>query len=70
MAETAHERGDRLVIMHGMSARVLRGLQRGLTVDPHLGAPIADNLPQGTMVMVGYEEQERIINLGKGVSHA
>jgi glucosyl-3-phosphoglycerate phosphatase len=70
MADTEHERGDRLVIMHGMSARVLRGLQRGLPVDPQVGAPIADSLPQGTMVMVGYEEQEKIIHLGKGVSHA
>jgi glucosyl-3-phosphoglycerate phosphatase len=70
MAETEHERGDRLVIMHGMSARVLRGLQRGLPADPQLGAPIADSVPQGTMVMVGYEADERVIHLGKGVSHA
>ena len=70
MADTADERGDRLVIMHGMSARVLRGLQRGLAPDPNAGAPIAENLPQGTMVMVGYEDDERIITLGQGASHA
>jgi glucosyl-3-phosphoglycerate phosphatase len=70
MADTEHERGDRLVIMHGISARVLRGLQRGLPVDPTFGAPIADNVPQGTMVMVGYEADEKIIHLGKGVNHA
>lgn len=70
MADTAHERGDRLVIMHGMSARVLRALQRGLPADPGLGVPIADSLPQGTMVMVGFGDDEKVIHLGKGVSHA
>ncbi len=70
MADTQDERGDRLVIMHGMSARVLRGLQRGLPDHPKLGVPIADNLPQGTMAMVGYEADEKIVHLGKGVSHA
>jgi glucosyl-3-phosphoglycerate phosphatase len=70
MADTQNERGDRLVIMHGMSARVLRGLQRGLPNHVNFGAPVAENLPQGTMVMVGYEEEERVIHFGKGVSHA
>jgi glucosyl-3-phosphoglycerate phosphatase len=66
MEDTAHERGDRLVIMHGMSARVLRGLQRGLSVDPKWGAPIAETLPQGTISMVGFEAEEKIIHLGAG----
>lgn len=70
MIDTADQRGDRLVIMHGMSARVLRGLQRGLPVDPKWGAPIAESLPQGTLVMIGYEAEERIIHGGRGVSHA
>lgn len=66
MKDTEHERGDRLVIMHGISARVLRGLQRNLPVDPRWGAPIAENLPQGTMAMIGYEAEEKIIHLGTG----
>jgi glucosyl-3-phosphoglycerate phosphatase len=66
MADTAHETGDRLVIMHGMSSRVLRGLQRGLPVDPRFGAPIAESLPQGTLAMVGYEDDEKLICVGKG----
>jgi glucosyl-3-phosphoglycerate phosphatase len=70
MADTAQERGDRLVIMHGISARVLRGLQRGLPVDPRWGAPIAENLPQGTMAMVGYDAEEKIIHLGGGGERA
>jgi glucosyl-3-phosphoglycerate phosphatase len=66
MADTAHLRGDRLVIMHGMSARILRGLQRGLPDDPDYGAPIADSLQQGTLSMVGFEEEEKIIHMGEG----
>jgi broad specificity phosphatase PhoE len=70
MAETAHERGDRLIIMHGMSSRVLRGLQRGLPVDPRFGAPIADSLPQGSMAMVGFGDEEKVICRGKGTERA
>ena len=60
---TASLRGDRLVIMHGISSRVLRGLLLGLEVDPRWGAPIAPPVPQGTMVMIGGGE-EKIIHLG------
>ncbi len=70
MADTAHERGDRLIIMHGISARVLRGLQCGLAEDPRWGAPIAATLPQGTLVMIGREDEEKIIHLGGGGHHA
>jgi broad specificity phosphatase PhoE len=66
MADTADQRGDRLVVMHGMSSRVLRGLQRGLPVDPRFGAPIAESLSQGTLAMVGYEDDEKLICVGKG----
>jgi glucosyl-3-phosphoglycerate phosphatase len=66
MADTAHERGDRLVVMHGMSSRVLRGLQRGLPIDPRFGAPIADSLAQGSLAMVGHEDNEKLVCVGKG----
>jgi glucosyl-3-phosphoglycerate phosphatase len=69
IAETMHERGDRLVLMHGMSSRVLRGILLGLPVDPRWKAPVADSLPQGSMVMIGGGE-ERIISRGAGVEHA
>lgn len=59
------EGGDRLVIMHGMSSRVLRGLLLGLPVDPVWNAPIAPSLPQGTLVMIGHGE-EKIIRAGAG----
>ncbi|MEQ1689270.1 MAG: histidine phosphatase family protein [Sphingopyxis sp.] len=44
---------DRLVVMHGMSSRVLRGLLLGLEPDPRFGVPIAPGLPQGSLVMIG-----------------
>ncbi|MFM6852554.1 MAG: histidine phosphatase family protein [Sphingopyxis sp.] len=44
---------DRLVVMHGMSSRVLRGLLLGLPVDPRFGAPIAPSVSQGSLVMIG-----------------
>lgn len=67
--DTASIRGDRLVIMHGMSSRVLRGMLLGLEPDPVWKAPIAPSLPQGTMVMIGNGE-EKIIRRGGGVEHA
>ena len=67
--ETGSIGGDRLVLMHGMSSRVLRGLLLGLPVDPLWKAPIADGLPQGTMVMIGGGE-EKIIVLGGEADHA
>jgi glucosyl-3-phosphoglycerate phosphatase len=67
--ETSDMRGDRLVIMHGMSSRVLRGVLLGQEVDPLWKAPIADSLPQGSLVMIG-NGVEKIIHLGGGVEHA
>jgi glucosyl-3-phosphoglycerate phosphatase len=61
--------GDRLIIMHGISSRVLRGMLLGLEPDPVLGAPIAPGLPQGSLVMIGGGE-EKIIHMGGGTGHA
>lgn len=52
---------DRLVVMHGMSSRVLRGLLLGLDPDPRFGVPIAAGLPQGTMVMAGGGREKIIV---------
>jgi glucosyl-3-phosphoglycerate phosphatase len=54
---------DMLVVMHGMSSRVLRGLLLGLDPDPRFGVPIAASLPQGSMVMIG-GGAEKIIRTG------
>ena len=63
--DTRGERGDRLVIMHGMSSAVLRGILLGLPVDPRFGAPIAPRVPQGSLVMVG-NGVETIVKAGGG----
>ena len=65
LTDEAFALADRLVIMHGMSSRVLRGMLLGLPVDPLWKAPIAPSLPQGTMVMFGNGE-EKIVRLGGG----
>ncbi|KQN24662.1 histidine phosphatase family protein [Sphingomonas sp. Leaf38] len=52
LAETADDAGDRLVIMHGISSRVMLGVMTGAPVDPMLGAPIAPGLPQGSVTLV------------------
>lgn len=52
LADTDADEGDRLVIMHGVSSRVLRGVMTGMDVNPDLGAPVADGLPQGSVALI------------------
>ena len=44
--------GDKLVIMHGISSRVLRGVLLDLDPLPDHGVPVAPGLPQGSLVMI------------------
>lgn len=50
--DTANEPGDRLIVMHGMSSRVLRGLLTGAPVRTGFAAPIADGIRQGALVEI------------------
>ncbi|WP_380788320.1 histidine phosphatase family protein [Sphingomonas sp. R86521] len=52
LADTADDPGDRLVIMHGISSRVMLGVMTDAPVNPLLGAPIAESLPQGSVTLV------------------
>jgi probable phosphoglycerate mutase len=61
--DTKAEPGDRLVVMHGMSSRVLRGLLTGLADRPGCGTPVADGLRQGSMVEI-QDGVERILEQG------
>lgn len=51
-ADTADDPGDRLVIMHGISSRVLRGILTGAADHPAIGVPAAPSVPQGSVVMI------------------
>ncbi|MCP3734381.1 phosphoglycerate mutase family protein [Sphingomonas sp. RP10(2022)] len=67
LADTQDDPGDRLVIMHGISSRVLRGVMTGATEHPEWGAPIARGLPQGSLVLV---ENGRETVAHRGTGHA
>ena len=60
IADDRHDHNDRLVITHGMTARVLRGLLLDLPIDERFGVPIAPKIPQGSLVMVGAGEEKVI----------
>ncbi|WP_326524906.1 histidine phosphatase family protein [Sphingomonas sp.] len=65
LADTDDDPGDRLVIMHGMSSRVLRGVMTGQDVLPGFDAPVAANLPQGSIAMIEHG-RETIVHRGTG----
>jgi broad specificity phosphatase PhoE len=56
---------DMLVICHGMTARVLRGLLLGHAAMEGFDAPIAPSLAQGSMVMIRDGVEEMVID-GEG----
>jgi len=63
--DTDDDPGDRLVIMHGMSSRVLRGVMTGQDVLPGFDAPVAPNLPQGSIALIEHGH-ESIVHRGTG----
>lgn len=65
IADTSGEEGDRLIVMHGISSRVLRGLLTGAPDRPGCGAPVAAPLPQGSVVCVD-AGVETVIGIGSG----
>jgi len=64
ISEQAFEQ-DMLVICHGMTARVLRGLLLGHAAMKGFDAPIAPSLAQGSMVMIRDGVEELVID-GEG----
>lgn len=65
LADTDDDPGDRLVIMHGISSRVLRGVMTGAPVHPVVGVPTLPGLPQGSLVMIE-GGVETVVHLGRG----
>ena len=56
---------DAVLISHGMTSRVLRGLLTGLDPHPRFEAPIAQGLPQGSIVEI-VDGVETVIHIGGG----
>ncbi len=65
LAETDDDPGDRLIIMHGISSRVLRGVMTGQDAHPEFATPIAPGLPQGSVVMIE-RGVETVVRQGTG----
>lgn len=65
LADTDGDPGDRLVIMHGISSRVLRGLMTGADTHPEFDTPVAAGLPQGSVAMIE-GGVETVIHTGTG----
>jgi broad specificity phosphatase PhoE len=65
LADTDDDPGDRLVIMHGISSRVMRGVMTGQPPVERFGAPASGHLPQGSLVMIE-GGVETIVHLGGG----
>jgi broad specificity phosphatase PhoE len=61
--DTKDEPGNRLIVMHGMSSRVLRGLLKGAPMRPGFAAPIADGIRQGALVEIA-ESREIVLDSG------
>jgi len=64
LADTNDDPGDRLVIMHGISSRVLRGVATGVAVAA-CGAPVLPGYPQGSVSMIA-GGVETLVHRGTG----
>jgi len=69
LADTDDDPGDRLVIMHGISSRVLRGVMTGAPADTLIGAPVCEGLPQGSVVRIA-RGVEHLVHRGSGYAPA
>lgn len=68
LADTRDDPGDRLVIMHGISSRVLRGVATDAPVGP-CGAPVLPGHPQGSVSMIA-NGVETLVHRGTGYAPA
>jgi broad specificity phosphatase PhoE len=67
LSDTDTDTGDRLVIMHGISSRVLRGVMTGSPEISGYDAPAAAGLPQGSVVLID-KGVESVVH--RGIGHA
>lgn len=69
LADHGRTEGDTLIIMHGVSSRVLRGMLTGIAARDEHRAPVARGLPQGSIAMIE-NGVERIVHTGDGQAPA
>lgn len=62
--------GDHIVVMHGISSRVLRGIMGGYPVHPVHGAPIAPSLVQGSISLIEGGAEHTLFGSSRGIEHA
>jgi probable phosphoglycerate mutase len=62
--------GDHIVVMHGISSRVLRGMMAGYPVHRGLGVPIAPSLIQGSIALVEQGRETVLFGSEQGTEHA
>lgn len=67
---TGDHPGDHVVVMHGISSRVLRGIMAGYPVHPDLGVPIAPSLVQGSIALLEEGRETVIFGAERGTEHA
>jgi probable phosphoglycerate mutase len=65
LTATADDDGDRLVVMHGISSRVLRGIMTDAPRPGGYAVPVAAGLPQGSIVMIA-QGVETVLHRGTG----
>jgi probable phosphoglycerate mutase len=70
LSEVGDAPGDHVVVMHGISSRVLRGMMAGYPVHPDLGAPIAPSLVQGSIALVEQGRERVLVGAARGSEHA
>lgn len=62
--------GDHIVVMHGISSRVLRGIMGGYPVHREWGVPIAPSLVQGSIALVEQGCETVLFGSKQGTEHA
>jgi probable phosphoglycerate mutase len=61
--------GDHIVVMHGISSRVLRGMLTGQPVRPEIGAPVGPSLVQGSIARVVDGAETVLFGAERGTQH-
>lgn len=62
--------GDHIVVMHGISSRVLRGMLTGLPARADIGAPVGPSLVQGSIALVVDGAETIVFGATHGTQHA